>query len=188
MLNFQTQIPIDSKAVPGVKFVVRRLSVVERSTVDLSIIDAQVRAAELQDELKAIEAEYPTPKPKSVKEGEDPEPLLKRDIPPDVLKRETRLDFELGCIVSAHLKPAYIRAALVSLDGAQYAGRQATADMLLANGPDVLIDEVWLAANQHAKLSVEQQKNSPSPSTSAAPEGGQIRSSTAAIASDTPTT
>ena len=171
MLNFDPTVTVRSESLADVSFTVRRLSVIERSRVDLQILEQQMRAAELQEEVLAIQAEYPLPS-----NGD------KRDIPPEVRTRELKLDFELGCLISGYLKPAYIRAGLVSIEGLQHGGRPATAETLLASGPDLLINEVWLALNQHARLTGEQEKNSSSPSTSPAADRADGKSSTAGTA------
>jgi hypothetical protein len=142
MLNFETKVRIESDKLPGVAFTVRRLSKIQRDKITLAALQDQLRVSDLWEQLQ--------------KKLEDK----------DAASEAVRLDAEIGVITSANLKPMYIRAGLVSIEGVQYGGKPATTDLLIENGPDELVDEIWLAINAHAKLTMEQQGNSPSAAAS----------------------
>lgn len=101
-----------------------------------------------------------------------------------------KLDHRIGLIINRELKPAYIRASLVSIEGFEVEGKPAAKpwDTLICNAPDELIDELYLAANLNSGLTSEQEKNSQSPSPSPAAEDGGRSSTTANSAASAPTT
>jgi hypothetical protein len=101
-----------------------------------------------------------------------------------------KLDHRIGLIINRELKPAYIRASLVSIEGFEVENKPAAKpwDTLIRNAPDELIDELYLAANLNSGLTSEQEKNSQSPSPSPAAEDGGRSSTTASSAASAPTT
>jgi hypothetical protein len=162
MLSIQSKTTAESAVCPGVKFTVRRLNKIQRSARDLPVMEPRMRYTEISEryfELKGLKE--PTPE----------------------TEREARMiDYEAGLIINEHLKPASIRAALVSIEGLEIDGKPATADSLLADGsPDTdgLIDEIYAACEIASGLSGTQQKNLQSPSTSVEPADGETGGSTA---------
>jgi hypothetical protein len=181
MHQFTSTVTVESKKLDGVSFVVRRLSAVERANRDLLILDPQIRLTEINERMKLIRAPY---QDETDAEGKPIEGTA-REAPLEVLLELTKLDREAGCLINAHSKPATIRAGFVSAKGLTYDGKEATADLILANGPDVLIDEIWIAIDEHSGLTPDQKKASESSGTSSEVELPEASNSTAIGASVT---
>lgn len=165
MLNFEPTVTIDAQSSPGVRFTVKRLSQMERAKRDMQIAVHTLRIGEIAARVKEIREPY------QAKEGEQ---APKMPIEDQV--EITKLDREAGVLWNLHVKPAFVRAGLVSVDGMTHGGKPVTADSLLEYGPDDLTDEVWLAVSNNASLTYEQAKNSPSPFTSTEQESGGEKS------------
>jgi hypothetical protein len=184
MLNFDTEVTVPSVAVPDVQFTVRRLSRVERAKRDLTIAEYQVR----HDEIDRTAAKLLEPFHDQIKEWakqyRDGEEQTDPDFLPTDLAHQVRtLRHEQAALMDAYIRPATIRAGLVSIEGLCYRGKPATAELLIANGPDELIDEVFNAIAVHARLSVPQVKNSESLSGSNDAVTASEMNTTASIAS-----
>ena len=135
-------------------------------------------------------------------EGREATPEEQKEIRAIESKSETigqrvarnKLDHRIGLIINRELKPAYIRASLVSIEGFEVEGKPAAKpaakpwESLIHHAPDELIDELYLAANLNSGLTSEQEKNSQSPSPSPAAEDGGRSSTTASSAASAPTT
>lgn len=166
MHNFTTTVRLESAVkgidkellFPGVAFTIRRLSKIQRDRLTLSALEHQMKISGLFDRMAEIEKPFCDEKGK--RKTDDAGNAM--PLPPDVAPEYNRLDAEIGCISSAHVKPLYLRAALVKVEGIGFDGKPATADLLIENGPDELVEEIWLAINAHAKLTPEQRGNSQS--------------------------
>lgn len=143
-MNLESKVSHESKSLPGVRFTVRRLNQIQRARRDGKIIDARVRISELTDQLNSL--------PK-----EDSEPGLK-------LQR-ARLDAQIGIEIVTIIKPAYIRAGLLSVEGLTIDGQPVKPEDLIESGQDDFLDEVYEACVTASGLSAEQEKNSQSPGT-----------------------
>jgi len=160
MFSIKSRTVVESTNCPGVTFTVRRLNKIQRSARDLPVMEARMRYTEISEryfELKAIPEQTPE------------------------LEREARMiDYEAGLIINQHLKPASVKAALVSISGMEIDGKPVTAESLLADGSpdaDALIDEIYAACEIASGLTGVQQKNSQSPSTSPEPGDGETKGS-----------
>jgi len=163
-MDIASKITQESKVLPGVTFTVRRLNQIQRAKRDFGLIEERGRYTELYERYKAL--------------PDDAEHLVAR----------AKLDHEMGLIINAHFKPAYIRAGLVSIEGYQIDGTAPSADKLIESGDELLVDEIYLACEVASGLSAAAQKNLPSPGTSDKPEGGQASSSIAGNASSVQST
>lgn len=162
MLSIQSKTTIESESCPGVTFTVRRLNKIQRSVRDLPVMEPRMRYTEISERYFELKG--------------------RKEQTPETLRETKMLDYEAGLVINEHLKPASIRAALVSIEGLEIDGKPATVDSLLADGSpdtDALIDEIYQACEIAAGLTGTQQKNSPSPSTSVEPVDGGISGSTA---------
>ena len=173
--NFTTTVSQPSKVLSDVTLTVRRLSSVERAKRDLIVVLDTVRIAELNELLKALAEPWQ-------KFNEKGEPIADSGppMPLDVRVEYEKLDREMGAIMNSALKPATVRAGFVSATGLLYDGKEATAELILANGPDDLINEVWALIEAHQRLSVEEKKTSQSSGTTDVAEPQALSSSTAA--------
>lgn len=168
MVSFASKVPIDSVSVPGVRFTVRRISQAVRARRDLEIIEPQIRIAELSERIRILREPYGSKEDEPVKE-----------MPIDIRVEVTKLDREMGALINGQIKPASIRLGVVAIEGAQYDGEPGNVERLLEYGPDELIEEIWVAVQQHFGLPVDQLKNSQSPSISTDPERGGENCTTA---------
>lgn len=170
--SFSTTVTQESKSLPGVTLIVRRLSSVLRAQRDIEIIEQTVRLAEINERMRDLQEPWQ-------KFNDDGKPIEGSGPPMPLFVRVDieKLDREAWSIINAYTKPATIRAGFVAAKGLDYDGAEATADLLLDNGPDSLIDEVWTLIQSHALLSAEEKKTSPSYGTSSELAADQTSSS-----------
>lgn len=142
MITIQSKIPFDSEAAEGVKYVLRRLSKIQRAKRDLAVSKERVRFSDLMREFLTLP------------DGSDEKPAT-----PEQLERRRILDYEMTLLMDAHLKPAAIRAGLVSIEGFSVEGFPGAADAVIECGGDELIDEIWGHCESLAGLSMDDQKN-----------------------------
>jgi hypothetical protein len=201
-MSFASEITHNSKSLPGVRFTVRRMGWGRRSDLDMQTL-------KLRQRMREIEQEYPpqtkeeieltrqlqaaTKKATSVPEAEQEavlvnevmpleEELRRLPLPTETRKARAAADTEYAA-VDAQIRPFWIRAGLISIEGGDVAGM--TADQLLDYGPPALASEIYTALIGDGRLTVDESKNSPSPSISDAPGDGKSASTNAAGASST---
>ena len=152
MFQVETQFTQDSKACPGVRFTLRVLNQYQRAIRDAKIVDARTRISELA----AAYSSLPDPDAEGAPEGAEAARLR--------IERNT-VDHRMGLIITTELKPAYIRASLISVEGLRLNPEPSVIVVgdpwggLIANAPDELLDEIYAAAVQNSGLSGEQEKN-----------------------------
>jgi hypothetical protein len=164
-MNLESKKTFDSTAVAGVKYTLRRLNQRQRAKRDLTVAAEKLEYGELCSRYLELQEEW------KGKESERPK---------DVQIEVATVNYRLGLLLNAHIKPATIRAALVKIemtgidgkpepftvDGKPYTPESFTD---LCDNDD-LIDEIWTNAEALAGLSVIQSEvfSSPSPSDEAA--------------------
>jgi hypothetical protein len=152
MISLKSKTTIESKAVPGVSYVVRTLNKIQRARRDLPVMATR-------QHLSALIREYG--------------PLC--DNPartPAQSGRLEQLDAEFAWLQDQEIYPSVIRAGLVSIAGLEIDGQPATADSLIESSGadyDALIEEIYEACVAAAGLTPTEIKNSPSATTSIAP-------------------
>lgn len=166
-MNFDPTQTIESAALPGVTFVVRRLNKIQRAQRDAKLIDARARIAAIYERMRPMLEDVTAPDGK-----------VTQIVKPERLEEFQKFDNEVGMAMVTDLYPAYLRAGLLSISGYEIAGKPATIDSLLSDGEDALLDEIYAACVANGGLTAEQEKNLRSPGTS--PEVG--------AADQTPTT
>jgi hypothetical protein len=166
MLNFDPTVIIESTSTPGVTFTIRRLSRVERANCELATLTAESACAALLQEMREIEGRYPDHWPKN--EAGDRIVVRFPEITADDWLRYTSLNVEIRATMDAQIYPEYVRRGLVKIDGLEYAGKPASADLLISCGPDSLLEEIHSAVRENMGLTVAQVKTLPSPTTSTA--------------------
>ena len=172
MLNIETTFTQDSQACPGVRFTMSVLNQYQRALRDSKLVDARVRMSELAAKLLALpdpDADAGAIRARCKTEDRQATPeeqatLDKNAIDPDVaLRRIERhaLDHRVGLLINTELKPAYVRASLLSVEGLQVSGQDPKApwDSLIEHAPDGLIDELYVAASLNSGLTEAQEKN-----------------------------
>lgn len=161
---------IESTAVPGVTFTVRRLNKTQRAKRDGPVMAERLRFSAALREREAI------------KPIGDPDRILSADLQ----KEYETVNYEASLLYEEHLMPASVRAALVSIAGLEIDGAAITsASMLLESGTpetDALLDEIYEACESASTLSDEERKNLKSLTTSGEPVGDKISDTPAAPA------
>lgn len=166
-MDFSTTITHESQALPGVSFTVRRLNVIERAKRDAKMLPARSRYSDILDRMRTLSV--------------DPDADDYKSAP----GKENQFNAawsELIHVENGEIRPAYIRAGLVSVDGLTIDGAAPTVEAFLAGAPDPLIIEVFAACRAASDLQEELRKNSESPTTSDAAADGQASDTTAPVA------
>lgn len=158
MYSFNSKETIESATYPGVKFTVRILNDIQRARRDAKLLDVRARINELQDRWAVAKDK-----------GDGAIELLK-------------INDEAALLSQSQLKPAYIRAGLVSVEGIEIDGVPATVETLIESGPVELVNEIYDACVKASGLGAEETKNSQSPGTSPEAEAGQESNTTAPAA------
>lgn len=154
----------DSTAIPGVKFIVRRLNYISRCERDLGILANRSRLGSIMREMGtlcnggSVERDDEN-RATNITKGKELEFRL--------------LDTEYAMLHQTQIVPAYIRAGLVSVEGLEIDGKAADTAAILASAPNDFLDEVFSACHAASDLTDAQRKNSQSPGSSDAPEAGQ---------------
>lgn len=162
MFSFSSKQTQESAACPGVRFTVRRLNDIQRARRNLKLIEARAHLTELSARFEDA--------------GNGGADLVSPE--------QMRADHEIGLAINIDMKPAYIRAGLISIEGLEIDGAAATVDTLIEFGPTDLVNEVYGACALASGLTADQSKNSPSPGTSAVPEAGPESSTIASVAGE----
>jgi hypothetical protein len=181
-MDLESKKTFDSVSTPGVKFTLRRLNQRQRAMRDLKIADEKLEYDKALGPFLKLEEEW---------KGRESERS------PEVLAEVASLNYRMGLILNAHIKPATIRAALISigkvgesgkLEPLTVDGKPYTPDTFVELcDKDELMDEIWIEAETLAGLKVRQAENfsSPSPSQEAAAGGNPLTSATSATTMDT---
>jgi hypothetical protein len=143
---------IESKVLPGVKFTVRRLAEYQVASRDMQTAKERVR-------MKEIAREWQAQTPKDGAPDTD-----------DMQSARFVLDDEFSNLLASVIKPASIRAALISIEGLAVDDVPVTnaKEFIAALCPPLqpLADEVYVACEQAATMTEDERKNFLPPSTS----------------------
>jgi hypothetical protein len=157
VVNIISKQTIESKVSPGVSFTIRRPARHLRAKRDLAILDEVIayRSACWQTVELLKRAGY-TIQPDGKYERST-------DVPPspEVEAEIARLDNEITTRLSAHIMPASIKTALLSIEGVEVDGvKITTAEELLQAGPEVnpLLQEIYDAIEAKAPTIAAEQK------------------------------
>ena len=162
---------VQSVALPGVSFVVRRMSQIRRAARDLETIEASVRISSLLREWREI---MDGDKPARDLSTADLIVARSQELAPDQRSRIASIDRECSLLMDRFIRPASIRAALVSIDGISddEGALVVDAEALLAIATpelDGLIAEIYEACEAASGLDAEETKNLPLPTTTDEP-------------------
>jgi hypothetical protein len=206
-MNITSQLTETSKRHPEVSFTVRRLSMPQRTQIDMQTLALRQRQREIQldypaytdqerdlrDQLalayRKLEA-LPAPEAEpALAEIEEITRALRAAAPAGAEKARALLDMEFE-LASQQMKPYFIRAALIAVTGLTVDGAPVEPAQFLEAAPPDLADAVFASIEAQMRLSADQAKNSRSPSTSGAVAGAPMPRTTApnAEAPPTPTT
>jgi hypothetical protein len=184
-----------------VRFTMRVLNQITRAERDAELVEARSNIAELAALMQRLpDPDEPIRRIDAAAKAESRERTPEEQAqvraiearPETVTQRVARnkLDHRIGVIITRDLKPAYIRASLISVEGFEVDDKPAAKpwDLLIRCAPDELIDQLYLAANLNSDLTTDQEKNSQSPSPSPEVEDGGTNSTTANSAASAATT
>lgn len=189
---------IESKAVPGVSFVIKKMTARRRDALrDLQepfmerMRPIREQRQPLHDEyVAAIDQAKAAVKPERDKlvaegltraEAEEKVPLGKIDFPNDRFQEWAKLTEEIRRIDTSEMTPAAVRYCLQSITGLTVDGEPATLDLILENGPDELYNEIAHEVARELGVLPEEAENLSSPSTSAAAVDGTQEPGSAAL-------
>ncbi len=208
MISLKSRTTLDAKTTgfEGVKFTIRTLNKIQRAARDLPIAQHSVEYWRMVADANALlpknyqdlrnaaikvtglqqDKENGLPVEDSIlaMASKEFERLNAEDAPETRHSREA-LNYRANLIFDQYIKPATIRAGLISLEGLEIEGKPATPELLLtatSDACDGLIDEIYAACDKASGLSGETQKNSESPTTSSVGAETNGKSSTAATA------
>lgn len=162
-MNFQSKTTHESKVCDGVAFTVRTVNQRKRAEWGLSIADSLAEQDRLLRQMKAIEDNGQVQDEKAVEYQE--------------------LMFRWTGINNAHVKPALVDLALVSIDGITVDGEESNLAAILEVAPDELAEEIYRVCQEAAGLSGTDSKNLQLPGTSAGQMAGETSDSTVPSAS-----
>jgi hypothetical protein len=170
---------IESKTLPGVVFVIRRITQRRRDEID-DLIEPIAKAMPDREEYSALSRERAAlPKDAS--------------LPPEKEARWLELGMRASRLYRKDVLPQIVRLGLVRIEGLEIetedGAQPATLDNLTSccAEADALYDEIVEAVERERGLLPDEAKNSDSPSTLAAREGGKIESAENAATTETTT-
>lgn len=182
-MDFASTYTLESEAFPGVVVTLKRMGPKRRAEVELSISAARAKQRDLSvrhqsTREKLIAAVAASPK------DEDGKPIEAKLLPEAIALAIMLQDLahEASALERSQIHPAFVKAAFKAFGGSEsltYEGKPATAEMVCECGPDELFDELVAAVNGNGYIAQESAANLSSPSTSAGPEGGEAKSTTA---------
>lgn len=159
-MDFSTTITHESQTAPGVTFTVRRLNLIARAARESKMLPARARYSDIFDRIRTLAA--------------DPDASELRAAP----GRDGEFNLawaELIHLENSEIRPAYIRAGLVAVEGMTIDGAPVTVETFLNGAPDALLVEAFVACRNASDLTEEQRKNSEPPTTSGAvADGGNL--------------
>jgi hypothetical protein len=165
---------IESVAAPGVSFTVRRLNSSQRSARDLTTMEARRKNSMLAREWRSL-------LPAMLADGVtfmDP-----ADDTNEARDKRYALDEEYALLLESVLKPASVRAALISIANLSVDDKPVVTakDFLDVRGPatDDLFDEIYRACEEAAGLTDDERKNLQPPTTSNELAAGETNDTTA---------
>lgn len=184
-MNITTELQETSRLYPDVSFRIRRLSMPQRTLIDMETLALRQRQREIQldypaftdaerdlreqlalayRKLRALPADQAQP---AIDEIEEIGKALRAAAPEGAERARALLDLEFE-LVSQQMKPYFVRAALTAIAGLTVDGQPIEPGDFVEAAPPDLVDEVFQSIEAQMRLSADQAKNSPSPSTSGA--------------------
>ena len=148
----------DSKIFPGVKYKIRTLNQIRRARRDAAIAAERLEYTRLTSEraqlFKALVGEDGTQEERTAKANM---------LPPEKLMRIWDLDQRAEAIRVQTIIPSTIRAAVISIENLESLALEdvdvSDIGSILENGPDALIDELYILCLQASQLTAEEAKN-----------------------------
>jgi len=170
---------VESQALPGVRFVLRRMTKRRADQLD-------ERQAIFREKLRPLYEEF-TPLDRERAEA-------KEDFPRDKLSRWSELLAQIARIDQNEMAPVAARTCLVRIEDLEITypdadgndrTEPATLDLVLEHGPDELYREILHEIKRECGLLPEEAENLPYPSTSAAAVDGSPGSAALAARPET---
>ncbi|MDR3718541.1 MAG: hypothetical protein P4K98_07040 [Bryobacteraceae bacterium] len=170
-MNIKPTFTQDSQSCPGVRFTMRVLNQITRAERDAELVEARASTAELAAQMQRLpDPDEPIRRINAAAQAESRERTPEEqaqiqaiEAQPDTVTHRVarnKLDQRIGLTINRDLKPAYIRASLISIEGFEVDGQPAMAkpwESLLRSAPDELIDELYVAANLNSGLTTDQE-------------------------------
>ncbi len=174
-MNFVSTSKEESKTCPGVFYTLYKMSEARRAQLRLLIAEPTAKIRNLLREMTALEDRHPVTE-------ENP------NRPEEVIDELLRLSDKMEQISSDEINPKWLKWGLKKIEGLQIDDQEATPDMLTADGPPSLFQEIVDRIKRLAQLNGEEEKNFESPTTSGEPTGGETTNTSAVGASSSDST
>jgi hypothetical protein len=200
-MNFNPTYTLESKTCPGVTVTLRRMGPKPRAATELQVSAARAKSrTAMQAEekasaaLRAALAGIPGLQDAIKTLPHDDNGALTGNITPEITamftpevwslssERENR-ESEVSTISRAEIHPAFVLAAVKSIEGITSDDQPYTAALLCDIGPDDLFDEVVRAINDNTYATRVMAENLSLPTTSGAQVDGEKNSTSAQTAS-----
>lgn len=201
-MDYSPEITIESKVLPGVRFILHRMTVPRRARLHQEIAGIRERVREIQRERKPLDDEYRAAAEKAraaaklavdklvaeglTREEAEQQAPVHLDFPEDKLAAWSDSLMVQKRMEEDGVGIATLRALLVGIEGFTIAGEVPGVDRLIEKGPDELVDEMARAADKVAALAPGDRGNSLWPGTSEPAEAGPIASTIAPPAEPVP--
>ena len=179
MVVHSSTLQIESKAVPGVAFVIRKMTAARREALDERMAEALEEARPLREQMQPLVKEYHAAVETAKTTGAE------FTFPEERLKEMVELGHKINRIDATRLTPMRVAYGLVRIIGLSYQDDEETAALaptlalLRDRGPDVLYFEIARAVRRELGLEPDEVENLESPSTSAAAVDGGAKSGSA---------
>jgi len=163
-MDWNPEVIFESKIAEGVRYVLGRFTKARRAALELDL-------SEYRESIREKMLDYAD----NIEDPADSDTVKAQKT-----TRRRAFDMWAGSMIEKYLKPATLRAYVLRVEGLRAAGKPiASGDDLLNLAPEELADEAFDAINEHGGMTDAERKNSPSPTTSHAAEGGPMSSTIA---------
>jgi hypothetical protein len=213
-MDYKSTFTITSEYDPSIEYDLYKPSYDRRLKFDMETAQAREKSRELskrhkelEGELREVEAEFEESKAEEktriqalIDNAPDADTAarhiaelekLTRETAPvdeDTLNKLEKMNEEARIIYAFDFNPKRVRWGLAAVRGLKINGKEADVELLIAEGPTDLFNEVLHKIEEINGLSSEQLKNSLLPTTSARVEQGSDRNTIAPSASDNEST
>ena len=168
MISLTSKMTMDSKLLPGARVHLRKFNVQNRAHIVLALAEYRAKVNTLYRQMIPL-AIVPD-------ETDETGAVTKPGDSPDVRERKTierlALQTEIAALEDAYIKPALLRAYVVSIDGVELDGEPLSAETLVSGAHPSFADEVYTFMEANNGLPPFVSSSSPSPSPSLTLEDG----------------
>jgi hypothetical protein len=167
-MNYSSIITKESQ-LPGVRFRFRRLTEGVRLRIRMQLAETLAKLREIEAEREELFERI------SARLNRSAEEITVAELTPRERAEMDMLADRIELLNEAYVRPAYVEACLLEVEGLEIDGQAVTPENLRECGPPELYREIAGAIMSEAGLTDAERGNSVSPSTLPAVEGGQTQ-------------